>query len=67
MLSEASWSTSSDGYSFGPPAPGTGIAASCNNESVLADGSPDIVVSELTLIAISTFQNSPKYVKPRFR
>lgn len=45
----ASWSVSSNAYSFGTPAPNTGVAASCGNASILGGGNPGLVVSRYLL------------------
>ncbi|MCJ1434315.1 hypothetical protein MMC27_003682 [Xylographa pallens] len=47
--SSASWSISSNAYSFGTPAPGTGVAASCSNASSLGANNPSLLVSGFSL------------------
>ena len=47
--SSASWSISSNAYSFGTPAPGTGVAASCSNTSSLGAGNPSLLVRKSSL------------------
>ncbi|MCJ1403625.1 hypothetical protein MMC11_006848 [Xylographa trunciseda] len=56
--SSASWSVSSNAYSFGTPAPGTGVAASCSNASSLGANNPSLLISLGYVNTSNSFQES---------